>query len=64
MVLGDYDLSKFEGREQVRAVTRIKVHPGWTEDLANGYNFVFVNSAMFYHFHVMCLYRVFNSLQI
>lgn len=41
VVLGDYDLSKLEGREQVRAVTRIKVHPGWTEDLANGYNFVF-----------------------
>ncbi|XP_058249042.1 elastase-1-like [Hemibagrus wyckioides] len=36
VVLGDYDLSKLEGREQVRAVTRIRVHPGWTEDLANG----------------------------
>ncbi|XP_060776831.1 elastase-1-like [Neoarius graeffei] len=36
VVLGEYDLSKPEGREQVYGVTRIVVHPGWTEDLANG----------------------------
>ncbi|XP_053491330.1 elastase-1-like [Ictalurus furcatus] len=36
VVLGEYDLSKAEGREQVRAVTRIKIHPGWTGDLATG----------------------------
>ncbi|XP_062848129.1 elastase-1-like isoform X2 [Trichomycterus rosablanca] len=36
VVLGEYDLSKPEGREQVFAVKTIKVHPGWNEDLANG----------------------------
>lgn len=39
VVLGEYDLSKAEGREQVRGVTRIKIHPGWTGDLATGCNF-------------------------
>lgn len=39
VVVGEYDLSKPEGREQVRDVTAIKVHRGWTGDLATGCNF-------------------------
>ncbi|KAB5586478.1 hypothetical protein PHYPO_G00002140 [Pangasianodon hypophthalmus] len=36
VVLGEYNLSKIEGREQTRSVIWIKIHPGWTNDLANG----------------------------
>ncbi|XP_072534984.1 elastase-1-like [Salminus brasiliensis] len=36
VVLGEYNLYKYEGTEQARAVTKIILHPGWTEDLANG----------------------------
>uniref|UniRef100_A0A3B1JX32 Elastase-1-like n=1 Tax=Astyanax mexicanus TaxID=7994 RepID=A0A3B1JX32_ASTMX len=36
VVLGDYDLYKYEGGEQPRSVSRIIMHPGWTGDLVNG----------------------------
>ncbi|XP_066538773.1 elastase-1-like [Hoplias malabaricus] len=36
VVLGDYNLYKYEGTEQSRSVTKIVVHPGWTGDLTIG----------------------------
>lgn len=36
VVLGEYNLDKYEGSEQFIRVERIIVHPGWTGDLAKG----------------------------
>ncbi|KAL7887048.1 hypothetical protein AOLI_G00047690 [Acnodon oligacanthus] len=36
VVVGEYNLYKYEGTEQTRAVSKIIVHPGWTEDLTIG----------------------------
>lgn len=36
VVVGEYDLSKDDGSEQVVKVDKIIVHPGWTGDIAEG----------------------------
>ncbi|KAM6900553.1 chymotrypsin-like elastase family member 1 [Xenentodon cancila] len=36
VVVGDYDLYKYEGTEQTLMVENIIVHPGWTEDFGKG----------------------------
>lgn len=36
VVVGEYNLDKYEGSEQFIRVERIIVHPAWNEDLAKG----------------------------